>query len=285
MALKNLLSNYVINSSELFALKENKRIKIIDARWFLNDPHKGKKEYKKSHLEGATFFDLEKLSDNSMNLPHMIPEKDKFTNFAKKNGLNYEHQIIIYDQEGFFSSTRVWFTFMFFGFKKIKILNGGIKKWKELRLPTTSIIKKINASNFYPKNIASDNIIRKKELERILINKKSNIKIIDARPENRYLGNVEEPRPNLRKGNIKFSVNIPFDSIIDNNSSIKKFGQLENLIFTKNKIEKNNTIICYCGSGVTACNIIFALNILGCKNVKLYDGSWAEWGKTKLSQN
>ena len=285
MALKNSLKNYIIDSYELLALKENEKIKIIDARWFLNDLNKGKKEYKKSHLEGAIFFDLEKLSESSTNLPHMIPGKEKFTNFAKNNGLDHEHQIIIYDQEGFFSSTRVWFTFMFFGFKKIKILNGGIKRWKKLGLPTTKVIKKINKSNFFLKTTTSDNIIRKKELEKIIINKKSNIKIIDARPKNRYFGNVEEPRPNLRKGNIKFSINIPFDSIINNNSSIKKISQLKNLIFKKNKIEKNNTIICYCGSGVTACNIIFALNILGCKNVKLYDGSWAEWGKTKLSQN
>ncbi len=285
MALKNPLNNYIINSTELLALKDNEKIKIIDARWFLNEPNKGQKEYNKSHLEGAIFFDLEKLSDNSISLPHMIPKKDKFINFAKKNGLNHEHQIIIYDQEGFFSSTRVWFTFMFFGFKKIKILNGGIKKWKKLKLPTTNVVKKIIKSNFNLKTTASNNIISKKELEKIIINKKSNTKIIDARPENRYFGNVEEPRPNLKKGNIMFSINIPFDSIIDNNSSIKNFSQLENIIFTKNKIEKNNIIICYCGSGVTACNIIFALNILGCKNVKLYDGSWAEWGKIKLSQN
>jgi len=103
--------------------------------------------------------------------------------------------------------------------------------------------------------------------------------IIDARPKNRFLGLEAEPRKNLKKGNIPGSINIPFSSLVD------KKGRFLSKSILKKKIEKQvnfsfiKEIICTCGSGVTACNIIFGLNLLGVQNLKLYDGSWAQWGK------
>ncbi len=114
------------------------------------------------------------------------------------------------------------------------------------------------------------------------IKKKINDKktlIIDARPKNRFLGLEDEPRKNLRKGNIPGSVNIPFSTLVD------KKGRFLSKSILKKKFEKQvnfsliKEIICTCGSGVTACNILFGLYLLGVKNLKLYDGSWAQWGK------
>ena len=103
--------------------------------------------------------------------------------------------------------------------------------------------------------------------------------IIDARPKNRFLGLEDEPRKSLKKGNIPGSINIPFTSLVD------KKGRFLRKSILKKKFEKQvnfsyiEEIICTCGSGVTACNIIFGLNLLGVQNLKLYDGSWAQWGK------
>ena len=103
--------------------------------------------------------------------------------------------------------------------------------------------------------------------------------IIDARPKKRFLGIQQEPRKNLKKGNIPGSINIPFTSLVD------KKGRFLSKSVLKKRFEKQinfsfiKEIICTCGSGVTACNIIFGLNLLGVQNIKLYDGSWAEWGK------
>ena len=85
----------------------------------------------------------------------------------------------------------------------------------------------------------------------------------------------------IKKGNIEGSINIPFTKIIDKKGKLLSIKQLKNIFEKKIDFSKFNQIICLCGSGITACNIIFALNLLGIKNLKLYDGSWAEWGKIK----
>ena len=280
MALKNSMSKFVINCKELFVIKNLSSIKIIDCRWYLNEPKKGNLEYKSSHIENSIYFDIEKLSNNLSDLPHMFPSKEQIQKFVRKNGININHEIIIYDQEGFFCSARVWFIFKVCGFKKIRILDGGFAQWIKLNLPITNKIKKSEKSNFISDSYESTMIVNKEELEKIIIKKDCNSKIIDARPRNRFLGIEKEPRPNSKKGRVKSSINIPF-KVITNNMLLKNFYELKHLIFDQKKIKKTDVIVCYCGSGITACNIIFVLTLLGIKNVKLYDGSWAEWGKIK----
>ena len=280
MALINSISKFVINCEELFTLKNSSNIKIIDCRWYLNEPNKGRLEYENSHIENAIYFDIEKLSNNSIDLPHMFPSIEQIQKFIKEKGININHEIIIYDQMGFFCSGRVWFIFKVFGFKKIRILNGGFSEWTKHKLPISNKIKKTENSNFICSSFESKRIVNKKQLEKIIDKNDFNTKIIDARPRDRFLGIENEPRPNLKKGKIKNSINIPFEVITDN-MLIKNFDELKHLIFNQNKIKKKNIIICYCGSGVTACNIIFVLTLLGIEEVKLYDGSWAEWGKIK----
>ncbi len=285
MVIKDPIYKYIIKSSELFKKKDSTKVKIIDCRWYLNKTRKGEIEYKNSHISGAIFFDVEKLSDSSSELPHMLPPSKKFNDFAQKNGINLNDEIIIYDQEGYFCSTRVWFTFRLFGFKKVKILDGGFKEWYNQKLPLTNKIKKTTSSDLRINSYESDKIINKVELENHIVKNNKKFTLIDARPEDRFFGRKEEPRPNLKKGKINQSINIPFTNILTNGSYLKNLNELKDLMFSRNKINKSYDIICYCGSGITACNIIFVLTILGCKKIKLYDGSWAEWGKKKSIQN
>ena len=93
------------------------------------------------------------------------------------------------------------------------------------------------------------------------------------------MGIVPEPRDDLKRGSIKNSINIPYTELVEKNGKILNPKKLKKLLEKKINFSKIKEIICSCGSGITACNIIFALKILGEKKVKLYDGSWAEWGK------
>ena len=267
----------IINPTKLNKIINNDRLKIIDCRWYINDKKKGREEYNKGHIPNAIYFDIEKNSDLNNLFPHMLPKKEKFLSFLKKNGISIDDEIVIYDQTGFFCSSRVWFTFTYYNFKNIKILNGGIKYWNDhnyevsKQKKTTSIKKKIKLKE-KKSMVANLEYIKRKTKDKKTL-------IIDARPRNRFLGLKEEPRKNLKKGNIPGSINIPFTSLVD------KKGRFLSKSVLKKKFEKKinfsfiKEIICTCGSGVTACNIIFGLNLLGVQNIKLYDGSWAEWGK------
>ena len=116
--------------------------------------------------------------------------------------------------------------------------------------------KKIKYSRCY-RYISMPNLIINKSSLRKEINTNKSV-IIDARPEVRFKGEIDEPRPNLKKGNIKKSINIFFGTIISNLGYLKKKSDLIEIF---KRFNKKKNIICYCGSGITACNIIFVLYI------------------------
>lgn len=276
MALNNSISQNLIKPKNLKKIYRSKRVKILDCRWYLEDEKKGFLQYRNKHIPNAIFFDIDKISNKESKLPHMFPKTDIFTQFINKSGINKNSEIIIYDQIGFFSSSRVWILFKYFGFKNVKILDGGFYIWKKKKYELESGWRAIKYSRSYTQISMPNLIINQSSLKKE-INANQSI-IIDARPETRFKGKVEEPRPNLRKGNIKNSTNIFFGSIINGLGYLKTKNDLVEIF---KEFSKKKNVICYCGSGITACNIIFVLYILNFTRIKLYDGSWAEWGKIK----
>ena len=267
------MTENIINAKVLKNMLGRKNLKILDSRWFLDNPKKGSREFEKSHIPNAIFFDIEKNSDRNNDLPHMFPKKLQFEKYVNENGIKKNDLIIIYDQVGFFCSARVWFMFKYFGFKNIRILEKGFNGWIKSKYQTTCNVKKMDPIN----SVVTEKkkfIINKKKIYENL--KKNNLVILDARSEKRFLGTESEPRPNLDSGCIPGSINIPYTKLSKNGKFLSKNRLLK--IFDK-KIHIEKKIVCTCGSGITACNIIFALEILGLKNFTLYDGSWAEWGR------
>ena len=270
---------HVITSEKLFSIINDKGIKLLDSRWFLPTTKLyGIKEFEKGHIPNATFFDIDLFSDINSSLPHTIPSKLRFEKLIKKFGIDRNSHIIIYDQNGFFSSTRSWFIFHLFGHKKISILDGGFNDWIRKKFPVTKNYLNSKKKN-YKSTLHKDKLISMNEIKYIIDNKLLINTIVDARPSNRFKGLEEEPRKDLRKGTIPNSINIPFHMIHDRNGYLHKKVFLKKIFYEDNKLNDNNNIICSCGSGVTACNIFFALEILNHSKKQLYDGSWSEWGK------
>tara|TARA_Y100000589_G_scaffold331702_1_gene386468 strand:- start:1047 stop:1886 length:840 start_codon:yes stop_codon:yes gene_type:complete len=278
--MKKNINHNIIEPEDLNKKLKSKSIKIIDCRWFLEKNKNGFDEFKKSHITNSIHFDLEKISNTKINIPHMMPTLTEFKKFLIKNDISKNSDVVIYDQIGFFCSARVWFTFKYFNFKKVRILNGGFNLWKEKNLPVDKIIKESKKGNYDLKDLKKNKnmIISFKDLkEKILKNHK--ITIFDARSQKRFFGLESEPRKDLKSGNISGSINLPYKEISSVNGKILSTDELKKIINKKKSLKKNDEIICTCGSGITACNIILVLDILGYKKLKLYDGSWAEWGK------
>ena len=121
--------DHIINSKELLSNMGKVNLKILDARWSLDPKIKPFNLYNKQHLPNALFFDIEFFSNLNSDLPHMLPSKSFFDKEISKIGIQNNDEIVIYDQNGYFSSCRVWFMFKLFGHKNVLILDGGMNDW------------------------------------------------------------------------------------------------------------------------------------------------------------
>jgi len=264
------------------------KVKIFDASWHMpNSNRNAHKEFLKKRIPGAMFWDIDEHSDKDSAFPHMLPNSDYWTRMLWSFGIENDDHIIVYDFSDVHSSCRLWFSLKYFGHQKISVLDGGMKKWlKENRITDNKINKdvgklgyknKINTKNQYK---VSENFHWIKKKEQIKSNiKKKLFTLVDARSRERFEGKAEEPRPNLTKGNIPGSKNIPFQFCIEPETNIfKKKSELIK-IFKENDVDYLKPNVFMCGSGVTACVLGLAYFLISDKNAMIYDGSYAEWGK------
>ena len=255
----------------------NPEIKIIDGTWHMpGSGINGFDIFKEKHIPNAIFIDLDEVSDINSDLPHMMPDENYFSEKISSLGISNNDHLIIYDMYGMFSAARIWFMFKAFGDNNISLLNGGFPAWldsggevsnKINNLKTTIYKGKLNKLLIADYQQVLENLTNQKYL------------VLDARSPERFSGISEEPRPGMKSGHIPKSKNLYFNDLIDQDTKkfIKK-EEIENLI-KKSGIDVNKDIICSCGSGVTACIIKFAIELISKnKNIKIYDGSWSEWG-------
>jgi thiosulfate/3-mercaptopyruvate sulfurtransferase len=179
-------------------------------------------------------------------------------------GLRGEQPVAVYDRAGLFSSPWVWWMLRSHGCEAVLV-----EGWGE----TVPKAPKPTASFFGSRaNPASMNAT----VDDVLAVLGTQTQIIDARPAARFSGDADEPRPDCRAGHIPGSVNIPFPTL----KSGRSFHDQKTLwdLFDSHEIDLESPIITTCGSGVTASGIAYALTRCGAKNVRVYQGSWAEWG-------
>ena len=253
------------------------KVKILDASWHLPTVKRNSfEEYKASHITNSIFFDIDKYSNQKTNLPHMLPSKEDWEIIVSNLGINNSDHIIVYDNSEVFSSCRVWYTFLYFGHNPdlISILDGNFEKWVKEKRPVSKEIAKNEKSNYRANENSSLVISKSKVNENITQNK---FQLIDARGEQRFLGLQPEPRKELRSGNIKGSINLPFQKIINENRTFKKKDELIK-IFKSKDISFEKEMAFTCGSGVTACILGLANSLINGKKPIIYDGSWAEYG-------
>jgi thiosulfate/3-mercaptopyruvate sulfurtransferase len=266
-------------------LDKNDEHSFIDTTYFL--PHETKNvniKLKNSSLSTESlFFDLDKIADNTSSYKHMFPSPDVFYRFCLENNIGYQQNIIFYDHKGIFSSPRAFLTFLAYGFSNISVLDGGFPAFEKFLLqnrfksPNDSFFKTRQKENCRPLEKPLRIFIDSQEL----IDNKENpqVKIIDARSEGRFYGTEPEPRNDLLSGHIPSSLNIPYTTLLDNHQCYRSLPEIQQ-IFNNAGIEKHNTLIFSCGSGITACVVAFAALLIGFKQdqIKIYDASWCEWG-------
>jgi thiosulfate/3-mercaptopyruvate sulfurtransferase len=227
-------------------------------------------------IKGARFFDLKNIfSDQNSAIPNTMLSADLFSLECQKLGINQEDKIIVYDNLGIYSSPRIWWMFRLMGHKNIAILDGGLPAWIAAKCPTEPISKDANPFKIgdFKANYQRHWLVNKSQVTTNLNNPKAFV--IDARSEERFLGTVPESRKNLRSGHIPKALNLPFKDVLQQGFLKKKEALLDLIIPLK--LEKK-PLIFSCGSGITACIVLLALEIVIDNPKALYDGSWSEWG-------
>ncbi|MGL5047199.1 MAG: sulfurtransferase [Shewanella sp.] len=227
-------------------------------------------------------FDLENVfCDKTSTQINALPTFAQFSQGIAQLGIEAESVIVIYDNQGIYSSPRAWWTFKVMGFNRVYVLDGGLPQWMEEDRITSSRYQ-AEGVDYGPTNIDTLADVLQYHPERVMDAEAvlsriedAETAIVDARGAPRFLGQVSEPRAGMRSGHIPRSVNLPFAHVL-NGHKIKATSELQ-VIYQGLAADKSARIFS-CGSGITACILILASVVAGHKNPILYDGSWADWG-------
>ena len=228
-------------------------------------------------LHGALFFDIKNVfSDQESGLSNTLPSAVKFEKECQKLGINQDSIIVVYDNLGIYYSPRVLWMFKTMGHKEIYVLDGGLPEWS--RLGNAIIPKKesIKTSGNFKSTFKPEKV---KNLDFMLQNITQNESVvIDARSPDRFSGIKKEPRANAKSGHIPKSINIHYKSVLTD-GCFKPKNELSRLF--EEKGISNAPIVFTCGSGITACIMLLASEMILENTKSVYDGSWNEWGQTE----
>jgi thiosulfate/3-mercaptopyruvate sulfurtransferase len=266
----------LVTTDWLAAHINDPNIRIVDATFKMPGVRPlPKDDYLAAHIPGAVFFDVDAVSDHSNPLPHMFPSAEQFGRDVGALGIGNDDTVVIYDAGGWVAGPRAWWMFLAYGHDKVRLLDGGLKKWRAEG-------RKLESGEVTPRPAtfkARFDARRVRSMEQMVANlAKHAEQVIDARATERFEGRVPEPRPGLRSGHIPGSRSVPYNNLFDAaTGTMKPLADLR-AAFAGAGVKLDAPIVTSCGSGVSAAVLTLALYRLGIENPAVYDGSWSEWG-------
>ena len=254
----------------------NEELRIVDARFALMDPEAGRRGYEESHLPGALHADLNlDLSDLSRRGEgrHPLPDEGAFAHSLGEWGIAPDHQVVVYDAgDGSMAAARLWWMLNLLGHARVAVLDGGLAAWRAKGLPETASPSVPTEVQAYPARFEASRIVLAAEVESRL--HEASGWLLDARAGERFRGEAEPIDPVA--GHVPGAVNRP---VADNleaghfKSSKQLRAEIEPLLSGR----KPEDVVMMCGSGVTACHLLLAMEHAGLHGARVYAGSWSGW--------
>ncbi|MFC3034434.1 sulfurtransferase [Pseudoalteromonas fenneropenaei] len=227
-------------------------------------------------IAGAKRFDISgAFNAFDSTLPNTMCGAAQFQAEARQLGICQQDTIVVYDDLGLFSAARAWWMFKAMGFEQVYVLDGGLPRWLELELPTTTEYAQVATLGDFVAHPQAGYFIDKTAVLAAIDD--PNTLLLDARGAKRFSGEEQEPRVGMRSGHVPNSKSLPYGQILGADGLVKSPEQLHAL-FSALGVAKQNLQFS-CGSGVTACVLAFAAQLSGFSQpMSVYDGSWAQWG-------
>jgi thiosulfate/3-mercaptopyruvate sulfurtransferase len=203
----------------------------------------------------------------------MLPPPELFEREVRALGVRRDSVIVCYDAVGVNASPRVWWMFRAMGHDAVAVLDGGLPAWRAAggevaSGPAAAVVPGNFVARLQPARIADLARVRGALTD-------PHSRVIDARSAGRFAGRDPEPRPGLRGGHMPGAVNLPFGELLDG-PRFRAPAHLAARVATA--ADGTRSLVCSCGSGVTACIVALAAEVAGLRDVAVYDGSWTEWG-------
>lgn len=267
----------LIDSEQLSARLFQPNLRILDCRFALDDPDYGRHSYEQAHIPGAVFLDLEKDLSGPV-VPgqtgrHPLPQPDELAARLRAAGLADDSEVVLYDDGPGAFAARAWWLLAWLGKRTgVYLLDGGYRAWCEAGGAVTDGPTSILPGDF--EGSADDSLLI--DAQQLLTRlEQPDLTLLDARALPRFLGEQEPIDPVA--GHIPGARCVPFTENLDANGRFLPPEQLRARFDQQLADRPTDTLVAYCGSGVTACHNLFALCLAGYPLGKLYSGSWSEW--------
>ncbi len=266
----------LIDPQDLAAELGNSDLRIVDARFSLADPTQSRPAYERSHIPHAVYADLNQdLSDlrKTGQGRHPLPDDDDFIRKLGQWGIAPNHQVVVYDAgDGSMAAARFWWLLKLLGHERVAVLNGGLAAWRAGHSPETSETTRLDEIVPYPARFDRAAIADAEEVLSRLGEPTG--WLFDVRAAERFRGEVEPLDPVA--GHVPGAANQPFSQSL-HEGRFKSSAELRGQLAPKLSGRKPEEVVVMCGSGVTACHLLLAMEHAGLHGARVYAGSWSGW--------
>ena len=267
----------LVSAEELSAALGRDDLVILDARFTLSDPMQGERDYAAAHIPGARYANLDRdLSDLTRigHGRHPLPDAAALCATLSRWGIDADTQVVAYDaRDGAFTAARVWCLLRLLRHTRVAVLDGGLARWRELGLPLTDAVTPDAKPTQYRADYDAARLIDSDELRDLRSD--GALRLIDARGGERFRGEVEPL--DKAAGHVPGAVNRPFSNNLRDDGRFRSPDELANGFRELIGDRPIENVAVMCGSGVTACHHLLALEHADMFGARLYADSWSGW--------
>jgi len=247
----------------------------VDCRFTLTDPAAGRAAYSGGHIPGARYAHL----DDDLARPpsagegrHPLPDRARFAATLGRWGLSPDSTVVAYDEGSGAIAARLWWLLGWVGHERRAVLDGGFAAWEEAGLPVERTPPNVRPRRYEPRNSPRVGVVTTDE---IAAAQASGDVLVDARARPRYSGEQEPIDP--KAGHVPGALNRPFSENVTAAGRFRPPAELRAELGELLGARAPERLIAMCGSGVTACHLLLAMEVAGLPGGRLYAGSWSEW--------